>query len=199
MVTFSSKFGEFKLEKLMGGQSRYCAIWHALNERGLKFVSCGATGNTIVFGMDKNRVWAHTFSNEVFFQKASDIAIDPDDFSETILKLIAKKNPKLELVDGILATFSLVRGSQPHRVLWATAVNLLDGERDRLFDDCFEMGDGSLVIETTRQIHEAKAILKVCDCKLSKVTFFLPKTKKQTTILNQDTHAINPNLDLFAF
>ena len=194
MVTFSTKFGEYKLEKLMGGESRFCAIWGALCEKGLRFVSCGSTGKTIVFGMDKKRIWSITFANEAFFQKARNHAIPADDFAATIIQLMAKKNPKLELVEGRLETSLLVYESHPHRVLWLLGVDLLDGEYDRLYDSCIEMGDGSLVMETARRLKDENVISKISECKLSKVTPFVAKREKTITQNNDDVF----NLDLFA-
>lgn len=194
MLTFSTKFSEYKLEKLMGGESRFCAIWHALCDKGLRFVSCGSTGNTIVFGMDKNRIWSFTFANEIFFQKARNNVIPADEFAATIIQLMAKKNPKLELVEGRLETASLVHESHPHRVLWRVGVDLLEGEHDRLYDDCVEMGDGSLVKETARRLEDENVISKISECKLSKVTPFVPKREK--TIKRNNANLLN--LDLFA-
>lgn len=194
MVSFSTKFGEFKLEKLMGSDVRYQNIWLALVDKGLRFVSCGATEETIIFGMDKKQIWTFKLSNKVFFQKASDRNIPAEDFAEKLINLMAAKHPKMELESSGLPTHSLVHNNQAHRILWSLGVVLLDGEKDRLYDDCFEMGDGKEVNEAVQFIRDQNVVTKTSDCKLSKVL----AAQKQIVSARNKRLQPNPNRDLFS-
>lgn len=188
---FKNVLSEFAIEKKLGGYSRYCEIWGALCEKGLRFVCSTASNNTIVFGMDHKQIWSIELPTEAFMSKASDLTKTGEQFAQSVFDLLIKKNPKIALANGLLPTRELVESKASYRVLFALACGILDYSNDRLLDACFEMGDGSHVNAALQSINEETAINKICQCKLSKIKPFISKTAKPSRC--------NDTVDMFAY
>ena len=132
-INRSDNYTENEIETLVGGYNNYCKVWSALKDEGLRFIINTPSDSVVIFAMTKKKIISCTLSLQEFKKLAMDI------HTNSMITLCTKS---IGLKLGQSApTASLVETSQSHRVLWAFTVRFLSGELDRLYDDCWEMGD----------------------------------------------------------
>ncbi|UUA75156.1 hypothetical protein [Cellvibrio sp. QJXJ] len=180
---------EYKLEQLMGGMNRYNAIWWALCNLGLRFVCNTSSGKTTVFGMNEKRVWSIEIQSIAFFYRANDQSVSPDEFANQVLILMTRKHKSMAVKVSGLPTADLVEKSLPHRVLWARTVIMMDSFTDRLYDACFEMGDGGCVISLLKEIESSGTIASLKQLTKSNVMLHIKALPEQPIV--RDTRTID--------
>lgn len=194
-------YSEYQLEANMGGECRCNALWYSLADIGLRFVSYFDSDTTVVFGMDAEQVYKVEIKNQWFFKLAKQLSLAPEEFAKQMLFKLTAKNKKLVLTDGKLPTSTLIWNSQSHRVLWVHAVTQLGGFRDRLFDDCYEMGDGDEVAGIVNLITGNNLLKEFKDCTIKQVRAIAESQKPKTTMdfpCFIPKNLANSNFDLFA-
>lgn len=195
-----NSYSEYQLERKLGGEQRYNALWWALADIGLRAMSYFDTETTIVFGMDETKSYKVEISNVEFFKWANDASLSPEDIAQKVLSKLKSKNTKIVLVGGKLPTASLVWSSKVHRALWVLTVNLFGGFPDRLFDDCHEMGDGKQVASIVSYITNEGLITDIKSCTAKGVTVVAEKLNSSpavpSTIIANNIE-VSKNHDLF--
>lgn len=132
-MKIESTLNELQMECLLGGYSNFCRIWTELYSHGI-FFSISKNGSVTLFAMSQSGIVSKLLTQQHFIEITSH-----SPFIHNINGLMGKpSNYQFE-------THKLVEASIYARVLWANTVYTFGAIKDRLFDCCFEMGDGSKV------------------------------------------------------
>lgn len=124
---------ELEMESMLGGYSNFCRVWTELHSHGI-FMAMPSNDIVTFFALTKDGI----LKRDLAMGRFIDLTYRSP-FIHEINSLLGKP------MDFNFKTHKLVEQSIYCRVLWASTVDSLGAIRDRLFDCCYEMGDGYLV------------------------------------------------------
>lgn len=154
------------IENQCGGYNRYCAVWNTLEEIGVR-LAVYSNGKAALYAMGEERSYLVIICKNEFFKCAR--TMDNDRFTAYVR---AKFKARYRTLRESLITFptrQLVTSSINHRILWASTVLMLRGFQDRLYDDCFEMGDGDSVANAVDYIRLNRYMTTIGECSIASV------------------------------
>lgn len=127
---------EAATEKMLGGHAAYCSFWTEFNLLGLEVIFYN-NKTCLAFGMSDAGIEVYQMPSATLV--ASITTLGAPGAAAAIHRSLTSQTGRE------IKTHQLVSKHPPARVLWAFSVHQLQGEQERLYDNCFENGDGELV------------------------------------------------------